>query len=252
MIHFIESYLHFYFVLEKFINARPNRNALLVVVPSRCVEASGRTVEVCFRRTTHSCVVPSWMWSAASTIKTVPTTSSSSRRIRCLSSLRRSTQRLSPCGYVDVLLPLQGFHEVMGMSSCAMHFDFVRCIPSSCTLSCHSLFFSFHALACLTSSWWYPPLPSLTCGHRSHHSFVLPSAHLNMWPSQSSFLRLALSSSQHSHLAGVQVLCVVCLDRPAFRPAFHCSLRYSFVDLIVDLDKPDTFLHSGRRICITQ
>ena len=44
-------------------------------------------------------------------------------------------------------------------------------------------FMSFPLLfpcTCLTSSWWYPPLPSLTCGHRSHYSFILPSAHLNI------------------------------------------------------------------------
>ena len=54
------------------------------------------------------------------------------------------------------------------LSSRATHFDFVPCLPSSCTLSyppwyCPTIFswaspfFSFLALACLTSSWWYPP-----------------------------------------------------------------------------------------------
>ena len=65
-------------------------------------------------------------------------------------------------------------HVVMGrpLSSRATHFDSAPRLLSSCTLSCHpwccpaiscpSPLFSFLALACLTSSWWYPPLPSLT------------------------------------------------------------------------------------------
>ena len=52
---------------------------------------------------------------------------------------------------------------------CAMSFVSLYSFMSSAVLSNHLIlglpFFSFPALACLTSSWWYPPLPSLTRGH---------------------------------------------------------------------------------------
>ena len=107
------------------------------------------------------------------------------------------------------------------LSSCATHFDYVPCLSSSCTLSCLPLccsaisswaypFFSFLALACLTSSWWYPPLPSLTRGHTiavvsswgtlslARHWLLSRCLHSWCGPSWS-----CSSPSQHSHLSGV-------------------------------------------------
>ena len=80
--------------------------------------------------------------------------------------------------YILTFSPRGLLHVAMGrpLSSCATHFDLVPCLPSSCTHSCPpwycptiiawaSPFCSFLALACLTSSWWYPPLPSWPRGH---------------------------------------------------------------------------------------
>ena len=63
---------------------------------------------------------------------------------------------------------------------CAMYCVILCSFLSSLMLSSRLLlgrsFFSFPALACLTSSWWYPPLPSLSRGHSgvSGGGFWLP------------------------------------------------------------------------------
>ena len=76
-----------------------------------------------------------------------------------------------------IFSPRGRLHVAMGrpLSSRATHFDFMPCLPPSCTLSCSLIlsnhlflglpFYSFLAIAFLTSSWWYPPLPSSTRGH---------------------------------------------------------------------------------------